>query len=58
MSLDTEGSEFEVLNGIDFKNYNFKYMLIETNHFSKLDEYLSNKKYKFLKKFNYNDFLF
>ena len=34
LSLDTEGAEFEVLNGIDFKKYKFKFMLIESDYFS------------------------
>ena len=29
--MDVEGSEFEVLKGINFKKYIFKYMLIEVN---------------------------
>lgn len=58
LSLDTEGAEFEVLNGIDFNKYQFKFMLIETNFFLKLQKILINKKYKFLKKYNNNDYLF
>ena len=57
-NLDTEGSEFEILNGINFKKYKFKYILIETNNFPKLKNYLHKKNFKFIKKFNYNDYLF
>ena len=32
LSLDVEGSEIEVLNGINFMNYNFKYIV--TNNIS------------------------
>lgn len=57
-SLDVEGYEFEVLEGIDFKNYKFKYFLIETNNFNKLNNYLIAKKYKFVDKLSSHDYLF
>ena len=57
-SLDVEGYEFEVLEGVDFKNYKFKYFLIETNNFNKLDNYLMVKKYKFVDKLSHHDYLF
>lgn len=58
LSLDTEGSEFEVLNGIDFGVYKFRYILIETNYFNKISMFLEKKNYKFIKKFNENDYFF
>jgi hypothetical protein len=57
-SLDVEGYEFKVLEGIDFKNYKFKYFLIETNNFNKLNHYLVTKKYKFINKLSHHDYLF
>jgi FkbM family methyltransferase len=57
-SLDVEGYEFNVLEGIDFNDYKFKYFLIETNNFNKLNNYLIAKKYKFTDKFSNHDFLF
>jgi len=57
-SLDVEGYEFEVLKGIDFKNYKFKYFLVETNNFDNLNNYLISKKYKFIDKFSNHDYLF
>jgi len=57
-SLDVEGYEFKVLEGIDFKNYKFKYFLIETNNFNKLNNYLVTKKYKFINKLSHHDYLF
>jgi FkbM family methyltransferase len=57
-SLDVEGHEFDVLEGIDFNNYKFKYFLIETNNFNKLNNYLIAKKYKFTDRFSNHDFLF
>ncbi len=58
LSLDTEGAEFEVLNGIDFNRFKFRYLLIETNNFIKLKKFMLNKNYKYVKKFNYNDYFF
>ena len=57
-SLDVEGYEFEVLEGIDFKNYKFKFFLIETNNFNKLNNYLIAKNYKFIDKLSNHDYLY
>ena len=58
-SLDVEGDEFEVLKGINFRKYKFKYILIETYHREKLTKFLKKKKYKYLKKMSLrNDHLF
>ena len=57
-SLDVEGAEFEVLNGIDFSIYNFKYIIIETDNFERLDKFMTNKNYKFINKYNSNDYLY
>ena len=32
MSLDTEGSELKILQGIDFNKYKFKYINLEHNY--------------------------
>ena len=42
-SLDVEGYEYEVLNGINFDSFNFKYLLIETNKFELINNYLKKK---------------
>ena len=57
-SLDVEGAEFEVIDGIDFNKYNFKFFLIETDSFSKLNKILKNKKYFYLEKLTNHDYLF
>tara|TARA_B100000963_G_scaffold223900_1_gene195240 strand:+ start:3028 stop:3657 length:630 start_codon:yes stop_codon:yes gene_type:complete len=56
-SLDVEGFEFEVLNGIDFNKYNFRYFLIETKNLEIIN-FLKNKNYSFIKKLSYHDYLF
>ena len=54
-SLDVEGYEFEVLEGINFNSVKFKYILCETEFPEKLNNFLTQKKYKFVERFsNYN----
>ena len=60
--LDVEGDELKILDGIDFKKYKFKFLLIESGNFSKLNQILKKNKYMFIKKLYkgsvYNDYLF
>ena len=58
LSLDVEGSELEVLNGIDFKIYNFKFILVESRDDDEIIKYLSNKNYNFLEKISKRDLIF
>jgi FkbM family methyltransferase len=54
-SLDVEGAEFEVLNGINFKKNPIKFILIETSCFKKLESFLLKKNFKFVSRLsNYN----
>jgi FkbM family methyltransferase len=54
-SLDVEGDEFNVLQGINFKNVKFKYILIETDFPKKVNSYLESKGYLFIERLsNYN----
>lgn len=56
-SLDVEGYEEQVIKGINFKKYNFKYFLIETKN-DKVIKLIESKNYKLIKKMSYHDFLF
>jgi len=58
LSLDVEGSEMEVLKGINHKKYRFKYLCIETRDCKKLSDYLLQNDYILLKKLNSYDYLF
>ena len=54
-SLDVEGYEFNVLDGINFDKINFKYILIETEFPEKLTKFLNSKKYNLVERLsNYN----
>ena len=58
LSLDVEGAELEVLKGLDFNAYRFKYMLIESRSQEKLEEFLANHEYKLKNKLSKHDYLF
>ena len=54
-SLDVEGYEFNVLDGIDFDRISFKYILIETEFPEKLKKFLNTRNYNFVERLsNYN----
>ena len=66
-SLDVEGNEIEVLNGVNFNNHFIEYMLIETDNFQRLENLLTKKNYRYLKRLSdykfldkpdYGDYLF
>ena len=57
-SLDVEGAEIEVLKGIDFSLYNFKYILVETRSIENIKNYLESKKYNLIEKLSHHDYLF
>jgi len=54
-SLDVEGYEFEVLEGINFNSIKFKYILVETEFPEKMNNFLTKKRYSFIERLsNYN----
>ena len=61
-SLDVEGSEIEVLKGIDFQVYIFDYICIETRSFDAVEKYLSVRGYECIEiltnNITHNDYLF
>ena len=63
-SLDVEGSELSVLNGVNFKEFNFQYLLIEiTNidsgkHVKTIVNFLKNKRYILINNLTSYDYLF
>jgi FkbM family methyltransferase len=58
LSLDVEGSEMEVLKGLDFASYKFHYLLIESRSLEILKEFLLPCGYVLESKFSQHDFLF
>tara|TARA_B100000886_G_C20426982_1_gene494715 strand:- start:11303 stop:11983 length:681 start_codon:yes stop_codon:yes gene_type:complete len=57
-SLDVEGYELQVLQGVNFKYTVFKYILVETKNFLKIKSFLKGKGYKCINKLSYHDYLF
>ena len=62
LSLDVEGSEIEVLKGIDFHKFVFKYICVETRSFETIEKFLASHEYEFLEKLtsgiSHSDYLF
>jgi len=58
LSLDVEGAELEVLQGIDHQVFCFKYILVECRDLSRLRLYLEEKGYSLIDKFSEHDYLF
>lgn len=52
-SLDVEGEELDVLKGIDFKEYSFKFILVE-GFDDQVSKFLSEKKYTILEKLSHD----
>jgi len=58
MSLDVEGAELSVLQGIDYEKYSFRFILLESREIEKIKSYLESKNYKLIKQLSSHDYLF
>ena len=58
ISLDVEGAELEVLKGIDYDKYVFKFMLIEVRDLQTICSYLSSVGYHLKQQMTEHDYLF
>jgi FkbM family methyltransferase len=58
LSLDVEGGEVEVLNGIDHSEYRFNWILVESRNKQKIIDFLKNLGYDFYSQLTGHDFLF
>jgi FkbM family methyltransferase len=58
LSLDVEGSEIEVLKGVNHKEYRFSYICIETRDLKKIADYLDINNYLFIEQLSPIDYLF
>ena len=57
-SLDVEGAEFEVLEGIDFDSYQFRWIVIETRNPSQMQEFLASKGYQLAETLSHHDYIY
>ena len=58
LSLDVEGAELEVLKGINYEKYRFKYLLIEVRDIKRMQNFLKEYNYLLIDQFSYHDYLF
>lgn len=58
LSLDVEGAELDVLKGIDYSSYTFKYIVIETRNVETIAKYLKKFNYYILEQITDIDFIF
>lgn len=58
LSLDVEGSELEVLLGLDFNVFKIKWILVESRSFETISDFLATKSYTFVDKLAACDYLF
>ncbi len=58
LSLDVEGSELEVLKGIDFERFKFTVICVESRDLTRIVNFLQSKHYRLLKKLSVHDYLF
>jgi FkbM family methyltransferase len=57
-SLDVEGAELQVLEGIDHLHYRFQVILVETKQISEIERYLNSNSYKMMEKVSHHDYIF
>ena len=58
LSLDVEGSEIQVLKGIDHSKFRFKYILVETRSFHLISSFLESNSYNYIQQLSELDYLF
>lgn len=58
LSLDVEGAELEVLQGVDHAAYRFKFILVECRDFDRMRDFLVPAGYTFVEKLSEHDYLF
>ncbi|WP_421198046.1 FkbM family methyltransferase [Aeromonas enteropelogenes] len=58
ISIDVEGYELQVLQGLDLNKYRPKYILIESRDIDAVDAYLLNYEYQQIERFSTHDYLF
>ena len=58
LSLDVEGSELEVLGGINHNEYRFKYICVETRNIEMMNTFMQGCGYEFVEKLTSHDLLY
>lgn len=58
LSLDVEGVELEVLMGVDHSRFRFNYICVESRQFDRINYFLQEHGYSFVKSLSFHDYLF
>jgi FkbM family methyltransferase len=58
LSLDVEGAELAVLQGVDHEKFRFDFICIECRELTRMNEYLSSVGYELVEKLSEHDYLF
>ena len=58
LCLDVEGTELEVLKGLDHTKYRFGYICVESTQFGEISNYLSSHNYSYIGALSKHDHLF
>lgn len=58
LSLDVEGNELQVLGGLDFEVFKFKYICVETRTQGLISHFLELRNYEFLAELSGHDYLY
>ena len=58
LSLDVEGVELEILQGMGINMFKPKYILVEANFYNEVNDFLESNSYKQIDKFCHNDYLY
>lgn len=58
LSLDVEGAELDVLKGVDFMKYKFRYLLVECRDIERLKGFLGGWGYRCIDQLSKHDYLF
>ena len=56
--IDVEGSEIDLLDGIDFNKVDIDLFCIETYNFKRLDAFMKKRDYIYIKKLHKEDYVF
>lgn len=57
-SLDVEGVELQVLEGLDHNTFRFRWLLVECRSFPRMNAYLQERGYQFVRSLSEHDYLF
>lgn len=57
-SLDVEGVELQVLEGVNHDQFRFRWLLVECRSFHRMNDYLQNRGYQFMRSMSEHDYLF